>query len=311
MRRSTLTTAVTLSSLLALAGMSAFARPEPAAAPRDHAAADALGLTLGTQAWTFRDRTAFETVDIAATLGLTTIEFYPDQELSPDHKDVKVGPGMPDDLREALKKKLADNHITANSFGVVGFSTDERDARAKFDFAKSMGMSTISCEPEPEAWDMVEKLATEYQIRLAVHNHPKPSRYWSPDIVLRSVGTRSKLLGACADTGHWPRSGLTAIEQLKRLKGRIIELHFKDVAPSQPDGREYLDQPWGTGHNDAKGMMRELVRQHFKGVVLVEYENTQGKELEDNVRKCIAFFDSAAAEILKEQTGAPKGAGSN
>jgi len=48
-------------------------------------------------------------------------------------------------------------------------------------------------------------------------------------------------------------------------------------------------------------MMRELVRQGFKGVVLVEYENTEGKELEENVRKCVQFFDSAAAEILKEQ----------
>lgn len=36
-------------------------------------------------------------------------------------------------------------------------------------------------------------------------------------------------------------------------------------------------------------------------MVLVEYENTQGKELKENVRTCVAFFDSAAAEILKEQ----------
>ncbi|MBL8762268.1 MAG: sugar phosphate isomerase/epimerase, partial [Phycisphaerae bacterium] len=97
------------------------------------------------------------------------------------------------------------------------------------------------------------------------------------------------------------RSGLTAVEQLTKLEGRVIELHFKDVAPVPGKPREYLDRPWGTGHADAGAMMRELVRQKFKGVVLVEYENTEGKELEENVRKCITFFDSAAAEILKEQ----------
>ena len=314
MRRTFLKTTVSFAALsfgvAALAGLGATSQPAaptaPAApgvkaSPRNSVAADALGLTLGTQAWTFRDRTTFETIDIAAELGLTNIELFAGQSLSPEHKDVKVGPGMAKEHLDALKKKLGERKITASSFGVVGFSTKEEDARAKFEFAKAMGMGAISCEPEFEAWDMVEKLAVEYNIRLAVHNHPKPSRYWSPDIVLEHVGKRAKLIGACADTGHWPRSGLTAVEQLKKLEGRIIELHFKDVAPEPGKPREYLDRPWGTGHGDAKAMMRELVRQGFKGVVLFEYENTEGKELEENVRKCVAFFDSAAAEILKEQ----------
>ncbi len=307
MRRTILKSAVTLAALVAFAGLAALAQPaSPAApaakpAPRNSAAADALGLSLGTQAWTFRDRTAFEAIDIAADLGLTNIELFTDQALSPEHKDIKVGPGMAKESMDALKKKMAERKVVASSFGVVGFKKDEADARAKFGFAKSMGMGAISCEPEFDAWDMVEKLAVEYNIRLAVHNHPKPSRYWSPEIVLEQVGKRSKLIGACADTGHWPRSGLTAVEQLKKLEGRIVELHFKDVAPEAGKPGEYLDRPWGTGHGDAKAMLRELVRQGFKGVVLVEYENTEGKELEENVRKCVAFFDSAAAEILKER----------
>lgn len=307
MRRTILKSAVTLAALVAFAGLAALAQPaSPAApaakpAPRNSAAADALGLSLGTQAWTFRDRTAFEAIDIAADLGLTNIELFTDQALSPEHKDIKVGPGMAKEHMDALKKKLAERKVVASSFGVVGFKKDEKDARAKFDFAKSMGMGAISCEPEFDAWDMVEKMAVEYNIRLAVHNHPKPSRYWSPEIVLEQVGKRSKLIGACADTGHWPRSGLTAVEQLKKLEGRIVELHFKDVAPEAGKPGEYLDRPWGTGHGDAKAMLRELVRQGFKGVVLVEYENTEGKELEENVRKCVAFFDSAAAEIVKER----------
>lgn len=311
MRRTFLKSVVSLAALsLAAAAFAGLATSQPAKqapapaakpAPRNSAAADALGLSLGTQAWTFRDRTAFEAIDIAADLGLTNIELFTDQALSPEHKDVKVGPGMAKEHMDALKKKLADRKVVASSFGVVGFKKDEGDARAKFEFAKAMGMGAISCEPEFDAWDMVEKLAVEYNIRLAVHNHPKPSRYWSPDIVLEHVGKRSKLIGACADTGHWPRSGLSPVDQLKKLEGRIIELHFKDVAPEAGKPGEYLDRPWGTGHGDAKAMMRELVRQGFKGVVLVEYENTEGKELEENVRKCVSFFDSAAAEILKEQ----------
>jgi hypothetical protein len=56
--------------------------PSPA---RDDAAAEKLGWRLGVQAWTFRDRTAFEAIDTAAALGLRYIELYPGQQLSSEH----------------------------------------------------------------------------------------------------------------------------------------------------------------------------------------------------------------------------------
>jgi hypothetical protein len=56
--------------------------PAPAA-PRDDAAAEKLGWRLGAQAWTFRDRTAFEAIATAHRLGLKYIELYPGQPLAP------------------------------------------------------------------------------------------------------------------------------------------------------------------------------------------------------------------------------------
>jgi sugar phosphate isomerase/epimerase len=112
--------------------------------------------------------------------------------------------------------------------------------------------------------------------------------------VLANVKDRSKRLGACADTGHWPRSGLNAVECLKKLEGRIICLHFKDIAPADATG---TDQPWGTGANNARGMLQELHRQGFKGVISLEYETGSGPELEKNAAKCIAFLDSVAQEL--------------
>lgn len=264
------------------------ASPEPK--PRDHSAADKLGWELGTQAWTFRDRTAFEAIDTAHTLGLTCIELFPGQDLSKDMPGVKVGPDLTKEQRDALKAHLKAAGIRANSFGVVGFNTDEAAACKTFDFAKDMGMQTISAEPEPEAWDLVEKLADEYKINIATHDHPKPSRYWDPQIVLDAVKNRSKRLGSCADTGHWTRSGLNNVDCLKKLEGRVIELHFKDITDDK-------DQPWGTGNGNARAVLVELKRQNFKGVILVEYETGSGPELEANVLKCIAFFDQTAAEL--------------
>src|SRR4030095_340238 len=86
---------------------------------RADTAAEKLGFKLGTQAWTFRDRTSFEAIDAAAALGLKYIELYPGQALSPDARNVQVGPDMGKGNVDLLKKKLAASKVRALSFGVV------------------------------------------------------------------------------------------------------------------------------------------------------------------------------------------------
>lgn len=284
-----------LLSTLVLTGLAvALARANGEPPPRDDAAAERLGWKLGTQAWTFRDRSAFEAIQTAERLGLKYIELFPGQNLGKDYPGAKVGPEMSAEQRKELRRHLVACNVKLMNFGVVGFKNDEAAARKMFEFAKDMGIETITCEPDLNAWDLVERLANEYGINIACHDHPKPSTYWNPDTVLDHVKSRGKRLGACADTGHWPRSGLNAIECLKKLDGRIICLHFKDIAPADATGK---DQPWGTGANNARGMLEELARQGFKGVISVEYETGEGPELEKNVEKCIAWFDAAAREI--------------
>lgn len=274
---------------------------KPAAAPpRDDSAAEKLGWRLGVQAWTFRDRTAFAAIDTARALGLKYIELYPGQTLAKEFGAAKVAIDMPKEQLVALKSKLAEAGIAVTNFGVVDISKDEAVARKLFVFGKALGIETLSCEPALDAWDTVEKLCDEFALNVACHDHPKPSTYWNPDVVLAAVKGRSKRLGACADTGHWPRSGLVALDCLKKLEGRIISLHFKDIAPADSKGE---DQPWGTGASDARGMLAELHRQGFRGVFSIEYETGAGKELEANVAKCIAFFDQVAGELLA--TGKP------
>ncbi|MBL8723433.1 MAG: sugar phosphate isomerase/epimerase [Planctomycetes bacterium] len=284
----------------------ATATTEPAAPKvpaRDDRAAEQLGWQLGVQAWTFRDRTAFEAIDTAAALGLRYIELYPGQRLSPAHGDAKVGPEMAAEHRTALQQKLAAARVRAMAFGVVGFANDEAKSRPMFAFAKELGIGTITCEPDPDAWDVVEKLAVEFGIQIACHDHPKPSRYWNPETVLAAVKNRNALLGACADTGHWPRSGVDTVAALRTLAGRIKSLHFKDIAPADPTGE---DQPWGTGQGKATQMLTELQRQGFQGLVSIEYETGRGKPLENNVRRCIEFFDGQCRALVAAKGDAGK-----
>jgi len=257
---------------------------------RNDAAAESLGWHLGVQAWTFRDRTAFEAIDAAAKLGLKSIELYPGQALSPDQHGVKIGVDMTIDELAALSAKLDTDGVRAASFGVVDIKNDEPATRKLFDFARKLGVDTITCDPDPDACDLLDKLCFEYKIGAAIHNHPKPARYASPEQVLDVILHHTRMLQACADTGHWQRSGLVPLECLKKLEGHVAELHFKDVANG-------ADVPWGTGQSDAAGLLRELRRQGFQGLVAIEYENGAGAELEANVARCIRFFDDTARAL--------------
>ena len=294
-----------LLAALATLGLATAQDTKPTAKPaaqekvavRDDAAAERLGLRLSVQAWTFRDRTTFEAIDTAHALGLRYIELYPGQKMRPDGT-AKVDVGMKAEDLKALTTKLADAKIKVVNFGVVGMANDEKKLTALFDFGKSLGIETFTCEPDADAWKLVDTMCAKYGINAACHNHPQPSHYWSPETVVAAVKDL-KHCGACADTGHWPRSGIEPVQGLKALNGRVLTLHFKDIAPADKTG---IDQPWGTGKGNARGQLEELLRQGFRGALSIEYETGSGKELEANVQKCITWFDNTCKE-LEAKTG--------
>ena len=78
-----------------------------AAGERATKAAEKLGWRIGCQAWTFNSRTLYATIDQVNALGLHYIEAIPGQVIDTD-KNVKMGPGMSQEVKDALKKKLAD-----------------------------------------------------------------------------------------------------------------------------------------------------------------------------------------------------------
>jgi sugar phosphate isomerase/epimerase len=144
--------------------------------------------------------------------------------------------------------------------------------------------------------DIVEKLCEEYNIRVAIHEHPKGhSIYWNPDFVLAAIKGRP-MLGACADVGHWIRSGLDPLECIKKLDGHILALHFKDL---NEFGMKAHDVPWGTGVGKTRAIMEELKRQHFHGAFCVEYEY-HWENSSPEIAQCVKFFNQTCDELVAE-----------
>jgi len=256
--------------------------------------AEKLGWRLGCQAYTFNRFTFFEALDKIALLGLRYVEMYPGQSLSPDRRDVRTNDGMPAKIRREVKSRLADLGIKLVAYGVTGLPNNEEVCRRTFEYAKDMGIETIVSEPPPESFDLIEKLVEEYQINVALHNHPEPSRYWNPDTVLAACKGRSKRIGACADTGHWMRSGINPVEAIRKLEGRIISFHFKDLNKYGRQGAH--DVPWGTGQADVPAILREVYRQKLQAFFAAEYEHNWENNVPE-LAECVRFFEKVAREI--------------
>ena len=289
-RRSFLKTAGALGAGIGLAGMDAsmlLAAESAKGAPN----AEKLGWRLGCGSWTFHVYPLFEAIDKTAALGLKYFESGPCPKLSKAEPNVAFDEDSPARVRQAVKNKLADSGLKFVSYGMISYTKDL--TRKTFDFAKEMGAEMILSEPHAEQFDTLDKLCEEYDLKLAIHDHPKPTRYWNPDFVLKVCRDRSHRIGACCDTGHWLRSGLNPVECLKKLEGRIISFHFKDL--NKP-GNDAHDVPWGTGVCDVPAMLAEVHRQGVKAPFFVEYEYHWETSMPE-IAQSIEYFDKVSAEL--------------
>jgi sugar phosphate isomerase/epimerase len=266
-------------------------------APKGTPNAEKLGWRVSCCAYTFNYLPLAQAVGKTASLGLKYIEGFAWQPLSKDSPNVQTNEAMPAAAREEMKKVLADHGVKMASCYLSELPNIEDVCRKKFDWGKEIGVEYFVAEPPKDAFDLLARLCDEYQIGLAVHNHPKPhSVYWNPQTVVEACHGRTKRIGACCDTGHWVRSGLDPVECLKKLDGRLIGFHLKDLADF---GKvDSYDVPWGTGKANVLGILKEVKRQGAKPVFGIEYERALPEpERVRQVAECIAAFDKMALEL--------------
>jgi len=255
---------------------------------------------LAVQFWSFNRFSFYEAVEKTKSLGVGYAEAFifgptTGQALNKDNPRLLFSYIMPAEKRQEVKQRLSDTGIRMVNCYIGGFPNNENQCRKIFEFAKEMGIETFVGEPDPNQLDMLEKLCDEYEINLAIHNHRRgESRYWDPQIVMDACKGRSKQIGACADTGHWMRSGIDPVAGLKTLEGRVIALHLKDLNKlGDPNAH---DMPWGMGKADVPAVLAELKRQDFKGVIAIEYEYNWDNSMPD-IAECIKFFKSQTAKL--------------
>jgi sugar phosphate isomerase/epimerase len=253
--------------------------------------ASTAGFELGVQMWTFKQFTFTEALDKVDSSGIKNIEAFMKQKLGGDMDGV-FGFDMTVETRNKLKALLRKKGIRIVAMGVIVPKTKEEWIKT-FVLAKDLGLKYITAEPIKSQWDVVDSLAGVYGIPVAIHDHPKPNIYWSPDSVLAAIQGHPHL-GSCADVGHWARNGLDPVECLKKLQGHIIGVHLKDIV--QFNNVKAADTVVSKGVVNFPAVLAELDRQNFKGMLSIEHESNWYHNLPD-VIVTKNYYDSILAKL--------------
>lgn len=240
---------------------------EPTTGGDTTAAADpAKDWKFGVALWTFHTFNFPEALAKVDSSGLKYIEPNTFHKTGPELKDSLVGQLSTAGLAK-LKAMITAKGLNVESIYIAGDSTLASWVK-QFEIGKQLGVQFVTAEPPVEMWDSIDSLAGAYGVKVAIHEHWKGvSKYWNPDTVLLAIKGHPNF-GACADLGHWPKSGIDPVEAVKKLSGHIIGVHLKDIAAfNDPTLR---DVPVGTGVVKFPEVFAELKKQGFKGHIYIE-----------------------------------------
>ncbi|SHM99454.1 Sugar phosphate isomerase/epimerase [Cyclobacterium lianum] len=242
---------------------------------------------MGVALYSFNRFPFSSSLEKAKAAGVTYVEGFDFHKMGSDFGD-KAMTDLSSSEAKAVKMLLRDKGLKMKSM-YVGTAQTEADWRKAFELAKSLEVQYLVTEPKREHWDLVDELAGEFSIKVALHQHSREagSIYWHPDSVLSAIKNHPNF-GACGDLGHWVRSGLNPVESLKKLDGHLMSIHLKDL---DAYGQSAKDRMVGEGIIDFEAVVAELRRQGFEGEVYVECEHNMEDNLKD-VKHAVTYFDS-------------------
>jgi sugar phosphate isomerase/epimerase len=219
-------------------------------------------------------------------------------------KDVHLPLSDPPEKLKAALARLGDAGITVASGGVIyipsakneKLSLAEIEARARrvFDYAKLCELPLIVAAPIPEALDAIEKLAREYDILVAIHNHgPDDKLYPAPKDVLAHIKTRDKRIGVCMDVGHTVRAGSDPVKAALECGPRLLDVHMKDL---KDKGEKAAGVEVGRGVVDVVALLRTLHKMKFAGHVALESE-IDADDPVPAIRESMGYMRGVAATL--------------
>lgn len=253
----------------------------------------ATNWNFGVALWTFHTFDFPASLDKVDSAGLKYIEpntFHKAGALLNDSMLLQLSPAGIEKLKALMQSK----GLTVGSIYIVGDSTID-SWKKQFDIAKQFGVPFVTAEPPLDMWDSIDSLAGAYGIKVAIHEHWKGvSRYWHPDSVLAAIKGHPNF-GACADLGHWPKSGIDPVDAVKKLSGHILGVHLKDIAAFNDP--KLVDVPVGTGVVNFPAVFAALKKGGFRGNIYIERDATDEPSNLPSVLQTVRYYNEQVAKL--------------
>jgi sugar phosphate isomerase/epimerase len=149
-------------------------------------------------------------------------------------------------------------------------SNDPADLRKYFVYAKACGMPMLVAAPLHENLGEIEKLAKEFDIKIAIHTHgPEDPNFPTPKVVLDAVKGMDPRMGLCIDIGHSTRGGADVVQEIANAGPRLLDMHFKDLKDSKVKESQC---DVGEGVLPIVAIFKQLQKIGYRGSVNLEYE---------------------------------------
>jgi inosose dehydratase len=191
-----------------------------------------------------------------------------------------------------VKKVLAGAGVSVSGYGVVRLTGDEAANRRYFEFAKAMGLEYLSADPDPAAFDVLDKLVAEFDIAIGIHNHGPGHRYAQIATIAKAIEGHHAKIGCCIDTGHFLRSKEDPVDAVAAFGNRVYGVHLKDVKDAQ------TFTVLGQGDLRTVDLLKALARNKYNYCLAIEYEEKPTSPLDD-IKACLAEAARAIAEVRK------------
>src|SRR5262249_9585031 len=123
----------------------------------------------------------------------------------------------------------ADQGVNVIGQGVNRFTKDHDANKRIFEFAADLGVGYLSADPDPDAFDNLDKLGAQYGVAVSI-NPPAPSHRWGKlDNSAAAIKDHHQAIGCCVDTGHLLRSREDPVRAVEVFGKRVYGVHLKDV----------------------------------------------------------------------------------
>jgi len=249
------------------------------------------GFTVGAQSYCFRRFDREQALKRIRDLGLKYVEFFQ------KHAPLESTP----EQIQAIKRLCKEYDITPIAYGVQHFSKNHDANKRIFDFGAALGVKHFSADPDPDAFDSLDKLCDEYKISIAIHPHGpvgpnRLHRWYSAETIMAAVKNHHPLIGSCLDTGHLIRAAqlgkpLDPAQQVRVMGARNFGMHLKDH-----DNQRKTDVIYGKGALDVRAVLQALRDVQFKGWISIEYEANEENPSPD-MAECLKVLKQAIKSL--------------